>query len=34
LSKLINVYVAKNRKQWQLALKRTEQLIHKQNRCA
>ena len=32
--KLINVYVAKNRKQWQLALQRTEQLIHKQNRCA
>jgi len=30
---LINVYQAKNRKQWQLALQRTEKLIHKQNRC-
>ena len=31
---LINVYQAKNRKQWQLALKRTDKLIHQQNRCA
>ena len=31
---LINVYQAKNRKQWQLALKRTDKLIHKQNQCA
>ena len=31
---LINVYLAKNRKQWQLALDRTEKLIHQQNRCA
>ena len=31
---LINVYQAKNRKQWQLALQRTEKLIHQQNRCA
>ena len=30
---LINVYQAKNRKQWQLALKRTDKLIHQQNRC-
>lgn len=30
---LINVYQAKNRKQWQLALQRTEKLIHQQNRC-
>ncbi len=29
----INVYQAKNRKQWQLALQRTDKLIHKQNRC-
>lgn len=31
---LINVYQAKNRKQWALALQRTEKLIHQQNRCA
>ena len=31
---LINVYQAKNRKQWQLALKRTEKLIHQHNKCA
>lgn len=31
---LINVYQAKNRKQWNLALQRTEKLIHQQNRCA
>ena len=31
---LINVYQAKNRKQWQLALQRAEKLIHQQNRCA
>ena len=31
---LINVYLAKNRKQWELALKRTDKLIHQQNRCA
>ena len=31
---LINVYMAKNRKQWQLALQRTEKLIHMQNKCA
>ncbi|MBP5777747.1 MAG: serine/threonine-protein phosphatase [Prevotella sp.] len=31
---LINVYQAKNRKQWQLALQRTEKLIHQQNKCA
>jgi len=31
---LINVYHAKNRKQWQLALDRTEKLIHQQNKCA
>ena len=31
---LINVYQAKNRKQWELALKRTDKLIHKHNRCA
>jgi len=30
---LINVYQAKNRKQWQLALKRTDKLIHQQNKC-
>ena len=30
---LINVYQAKNRKQWQLALQRTEKLIHQQNKC-
>ena len=31
---LINVYQAKNRKQWQLALKRADKLIHQQNKCA
>ncbi len=31
---LINVYQAKNRKQWQLALQRTDKLIHQHNRCA
>ena len=31
---LINVYQAKNRKQWELALQRTDKLIHQQNRCA
>ena len=31
---LINVYLAKNRKQWQLALQRTEKLIHQQNKCS
>jgi serine phosphatase RsbU (regulator of sigma subunit) len=31
---LINVYQAKNRKQWQLALKRADKLIHQQNHCA
>ena len=31
---MINVYQAKNRKQWQLALKRTDKLIHQQNKCA
>ena len=31
---LINVYLAKNRKQWQLALVRTDKLIHQQNKCA
>jgi len=31
---LINVYQAKNRKQWQLALKRADKLIHMQNKCA
>ena len=31
---LINVYQAKNRKQWTLALKRADKLIHQQNRCA
>ena len=30
---LINVYLAKNRKQWQLALQRADKLIHQQNRC-
>ena len=30
---LINVYQAKNRKQWDLALKRADKLIHQQNRC-
>ena len=31
---LINVYQAKNRKQWQLALQRADKLIHMQNKCA
>ena len=31
---LINVYQAKNRKQWQLALERADKLIHMQNKCA
>ena len=31
---LINVYLAKNRKQWKLALQRAEKLIHMQNKCA
>ena len=31
---LINVYQAKNRKQWNLALQRAEKLIHQQNKCA
>ena len=31
---LINVYLAKNRKQWQLALQRADKLIHQQNKCA
>ena len=31
---LINVYQAKNRKQWDLALQRAEKLIHQQNKCA
>ena len=31
---LINVYQAKNRKQWQLALKRADKLVHMQNKCA
>ena len=31
---LINVYQAKNRKQWQLALQRAEKLVHQQNKCA
>ena len=31
---LINVYQAKNRKQWQLALQRAEKLIHQQNKCS
>ena len=31
---LINVYQAKNRKQWQLALQRAEKLVHMQNKCA
>ena len=30
---LINVYQAKNRKQWELALQRAEKLIHQQNKC-
>jgi len=31
---LINVYLAKNRKQWLLALQRADKLIHQQNKCA
>ena len=31
---LINVYQAKNRKQWKLALERTDKLIHQQNKCS
>lgn len=31
---LLSVYQAKNRKQWQLALKRAGKLIHMQNKCA
>ena len=31
---LLSVYQAKNRKQWQLALRRTDKLIHMQNKCA
>ena len=31
---LINVYQAKNRKQWKLALQRADKLIHAQNKCA
>ena len=31
---LINVYQAKNRKQWKLALQRADKLIHQQNKCA
>ena len=31
---LINVYQAKNRKQWALALQRADKLIHQQNMCA
>ena len=31
---LINVYQAKNRKQWGLALQRAEKLIHQKNKCA
>ena len=31
---LINVYQAKNRKQWGLALQRAEKLIHQKNNCA
>ena len=32
--KLLSVYQAKNRKQWQLALMRAEKLVHQQNKCA
>ena len=32
--RLLSVYQAKNRKQWQLALERTDELIHLQNKCA
>ena len=31
---LINVYQAKNRKQWNLALQRADKLVHMQNKCA
>lgn len=31
---LINVYQAKNRRQWALALQRTDKLLHLQNRCS
>jgi len=31
---LLSVYQAKNRKQWELALQRTDKLIHMHNRCA
>lgn len=31
---LINVYLAKNRKQWELALQYADKLIHQQNQCA
>ena len=31
---LISVYQARNSKQWQLALRRTDKLIHLQNKCA
>jgi serine phosphatase RsbU (regulator of sigma subunit) len=31
---LINVYQAKNRKQWKLALQRADKLIHMYNKCA
>jgi serine phosphatase RsbU (regulator of sigma subunit) len=31
---LINVYQAKNRKQWALALQRADKLVHMQNKCA
>jgi len=31
---LINVYQAKNRKQWNLALQRADKLIHQQNKCS
>ncbi|MBO4463349.1 MAG: SpoIIE family protein phosphatase [Prevotella sp.] len=31
---LLTVYQAKNRKQWELALRRTDTLIHLQNKCA
>ena len=30
---LLSVYQAKNRKQWELALQRTDRLIHQQNKC-
>lgn len=31
---LLSVYQAKNRKQWELALQRTDKLIHMHNKCA